>query len=236
MTNVDGRRNPRLSPEERRQRAQAAARARWDRQQAANRAEQTAQAVEVHAEVEDLMQDVAAGVQQVTEQGFSFRQYLPEELRDQFAQVSSNGDRLSNSEQIALLDLRISQLCSRLDTAESGRRWREVRVAMRNLTGAMQSGNTDAVGEALNALHIAINRGVHDVDNWDEMMEVIETRRRVTETELRRVRSAQEWISTQEALDLITVISESVNAHVTDPTAKALIAADIQRTIGVPGA
>jgi hypothetical protein len=100
----------------------------------------------------------------------------------------------------------------------------------------MRSGDQVRTAETLTELNSAINRGVNDADNWAEIMQAIEVRRRVTETELRRIRAANEFMSAQEALALITLISESVNRHVDNLGAKALIAADIAAAIGASGA
>ena len=243
-----------LTPEQRRERAIKANQARTAKRQAAQRAKATQRTAEpvapepepeplppeppppiYHETATQLMRDVAEGIHHLERNGFSFQEYLPHRLRERFRRANSTGDRLSNFEQVALLDLRISQICERIDTAESSLRWREARAAMRKLTVAMQQGDNDAVGEAYAELNSAINRGANDADNWVEMMGVIETRRRVTETELKRIRSAHDWISAQEAMDLITLISESVARHVVDPTAKALIAGDIERAIGAAG-
>jgi hypothetical protein len=182
------------------------------------------------------MSDVVQGVTRLDEHDFSFMPYLPQRLRDRFGEASASSDQLSNAQQIALVDLRVSQLLERIDTTESGRRWYETKAAMREFVVTMRSGDQVRTAETLTELNSAINRGVNDADNWAEIMQAIEVRRRVTETELRRIRAANEFMSAQEALALITLISESVNRHVDNLGAKALIAADIAAAIGASGA
>lgn len=241
----DGRGRSRLSPEERRERARRAAVTRWERERAAQRAETTVHAELIrgghqepdaeHGDVEGLLGDTITALTGLADQGFNFSAYVPARYRDRFIEATESEERLSNHQMISLVDLRVSMLLERVDTAESGQRWQECKAAMRELTVAMRSGQQEAVAQAFADLNTAVNRGVADHHNWQEIMNSIEVRRRVTETELKRIKAAEEFMSAAEALEIIQVIAESVNRHVQDAVAKALVQADIERAIGAAG-
>lgn len=229
----DGRGRSNLTPEQRTERARRAANARWSAQEASDRAETTIQAQ--HEDSVNLLGDTLHAMTGLASQGFDLASYVPARYRERFFEATDSNDRLNNSQQISLIDLRISMLLERIDTAESGARWQECRAAMREFTVAMQSGEPSQVSAALTALNASINRGVNDYHNWQEIFDSIEVRRRVTETEVRRIKAAEEFISTSEAFEIITLIAESVNRHVQDANAKALIQADIEAAIGAAG-
>jgi hypothetical protein len=63
---------------------------------------------------------------------------------------------------------------------------------------------------------------------------VIEQRRKLTESERRRLVDRQSSISSERAMALVGALVASVQAHVSDANAQKAISADISRLIAVP--
>jgi hypothetical protein len=93
---------------------------------------------------------------------------------------------------------------------------------------ARRSNSISAIVAELPALQLVIERGEADSTARREIMELIERRRRLVDSEIKRRIAAQESLTIDEAAHLVHVLSSSVVRNVTDPEARARIAQDIR--------
>lgn len=70
-----------------------------------------------------------------------------------------------------------------------------------------------------------------EAEVWGEVAELLEQRRRTVESERKRLVDMQQMITYEDAMLFVTVLSDSVRRHVTDPKQLASIAADIARLV-----
>lgn len=64
---------------------------------------------------------------------------------------------------------------------------------------------------------------------WAEIVQLVEQRRRLVESERRRLVDLQQYLTAEQALGLITAITASVRRHVHDREALRAISADVAR-------
>lgn len=161
-----------------------------------------------------------------------YSKYLPAQLLARYHESQEDAELLVLEEEIALLDARIADLLLRVDSGESGSMWRRLGAAWSEVEGTAP-GSADRL-VALAQLGDLIEGGASDYAAWAEVGDLIQQRRRLVESERRRLVEAQQTITAQQAMVLVSQLSQAVLAHVGDPHVRAAIAADIARLVG-PG-
>jgi hypothetical protein len=129
---------------------------------------------------------------------------------------------------IALTDARIIDLLQRVDTGEAGRIWREAQAAMGRVQRAQARGQVGALEVALGTVQRLITQGAADYAAWHEVGELLEQRRRLCESEQKRVTMAHEVLTAEQALMLMAQVVDVVRKHVPDRQVLRAIALDMQ--------
>jgi len=142
--------------------------------------------------------------------------YMPSRLLDRYREAASDGELLELRSEIALLDTRLSDLLTRVDHGESGSTWRKVRDAYNELRTGFITKDNDKVNDAFTSLDELIRRGVSDYAGWNEVQLIIEQRRKLVETERRRLVDMQQMISTEEAVNIYQALALAVKENVPD--------------------
>lgn len=117
-------------------------------------------------------------------------------------------------EGIKLADARIVDLLKRVDHGESGQLWTELEAAWRAIQTA-----TDAEGRrrALEDVGRLIKQGAADWQLWDQIFRTMEQKRRLQESEQKRLIAMGSMISAGEAINLAVALVSAVKAEVDDP-------------------
>lgn len=172
---------------------------------------------------------------------------LPVRLLSQYHQSMADPEYLSLKNEIALLDARIEDLLKRVDTGESGKLWKNLKAVADNLyqvvreqrredlDNVTRKGYEQLQQELTVELFDIIHSAKSDSDAWQDVMAVIERRRRLVATETARVDKATEYIRSEEAQTLIAALLNSIRANVTDRHILAAIQADFIRLVSASG-
>lgn len=164
---------------------------------------------------------------------------LPSRLLERYTESLADPELLGIREEISLTDSRIADLLLRVDTGEAGETWRSLKetyyVAKRAAEVINTVGRASVAGQkaedeffkAFEAIGILIAEGAQDYQAWDEVNNMVEQRRRLTETETKRLKEAQRMVTSEQATALVAALVASVKRHVTDRTALAAISSDI---------
>jgi hypothetical protein len=160
-----------------------------------------------------------------------YSRYMPPQLLDRYEEAIGDSTLLELRDDIALVDVRIADLLACLDTGESGARWKAVRQAFSAYKSA--HGTTGEVA-ALGTLQDAIMANNGDYDVWAEVSSWLEQRRKLCESERKRLVEMQQYVSVEQAMVLIAQVGASVRQHVTDPAALKAISADMARLVSTP--
>ena len=128
---------------------------------------------------------------------------LPPRLLATFAESLNDPELLSLRREISLVDARLTDLLSRVDTGEAGRLWREARDAMKQFRLARAAGDTVNMNRYLGEIEQILGRGVSDYSAWDEVMKAMAERRRLGEAENKRLVQAGQMLTLAQVLVLI---------------------------------
>lgn len=162
--------------------------------------------------------------------------YLPERLAERYQQAASDSELLSLREDVVLLDARLSELIERAGTGESAQAWVRVQKAMKGLQKVEAGGNPDKKREARFELEDAIERGGADIEVWAEIGDHLERRRKLTESERKRLIDMEQMVRADQAMALVAAVVASVRKHVEEPRVLANISADITALVYTDGA
>jgi hypothetical protein len=152
--------------------------------------------------------------------------YVPERLRERYEAAEDDAELLSLRSEVALVDARLADLLARVDSGESGKLWAELRRAYRAFIRARQAGLGEAA--ALATVERVIERAVGDHQAWAEIGELVEQRRKLTESESKRLVTLQQMITSEQAMAMIGRLVDIITRHVPDQRALSAIIVDIQ--------
>lgn len=160
--------------------------------------------------------------------------HLPKDLLDRYLTAAADPELTSVRDEVALLDVRVSQLLEALGETGNLRLWKDARAKL-DAFKAVGAKRKVGVGEARTALqHLddLIDAGLSAAATWDELRETLDLRRKMAETETKRMKDLHQTISIDRALALMALLVTEVRKHVTDRNALAAISAQFVRLTG----
>ena len=140
-----------------------------------------------------------SGVLSPTYKGKGYSKYLPTRLADAYQQALNDPDLVSLSSDIALMDVRLGEVLAKLDTGEAGAIWKRLAVACRE-------GDTELMA-------ILIERGANEYRQWEDILPLIEQRRKLVESESKRTQVLNQNVPAEKNLLLMGVILNSLRTH-----------------------
>ena len=156
-----------------------------------------------------------------------YSKYLPARLAGRYEEAAADPDLLVLRQDIALVDARLADLLKRVDKGESGHLWRDLKVTWEKLEAATD--DKDARTEALRMIRELIKRGASDSATWSEIHGTIDQRRKLVESERKRLVEMQQVITAERAMVMLSVILDIIKTHVTDRNTLASISEEIRR-------
>jgi len=153
--------------------------------------------------------------------------HLPSRLVETYLNYANSPEHLSMADELALLDTRMAELLTRLDTSDVKRAWLKVRHARQLLNGV--DSDDKRLDDAIGLLDEATGIKGEDAEIWDEICAIVEERRKVADSERKRVTDAQQVMTYEKANMLVAFLMSSVQTHVQDPQVLRAIADDMKR-------
>lgn len=155
--------------------------------------------------------------------------YLPKRLQESYQESISDKELLALRHEISVIDARIVDLFKRVDIGESGHLWLRSKEVLLQLRKALVSQDSKKVSEAIVELDDLIRKGSTDYGAWSEIENGIELRRRLVETERKRLVDMQQMITAEQAAAYLSAITLAVRENVSDPTILSRIQASFNR-------
>jgi hypothetical protein len=155
--------------------------------------------------------------------------FLPTRLADRFQEFMADPDALALYSEMALVDSRITELTERLETCDNRLAWSKVDQAM--LLIYKLGGLHESIDRAYQLLKQAKAAPAEEKEIWREINQLLETRRRLAQTEQNRIINAKQYLSLSEANAMLASVMEIVMNNVNDPTTRQLIATKLRETI-----
>lgn len=143
-----------------------------------------------------------------------FSKYLPKALDQQLQQLKEarqSADYFSLTEQIDLVELRISQLCSQLNTASSSKTWEDIEQARLDIMDAVKNNNPDKLTAALRTLESISAQGKKEYRAWDEVFKVQRHYNTLIQSERKKLIEDRLMLRVDEVYVMLRMIGEAVN-------------------------
>jgi len=145
-----------------------------------------------------------------------YSKYMPQRLMDRYLDALKDPELLAMRDDISLVDARMADLLQRVDTGEAGKTWAELRGAYKALISFMKANDGAGVKASLDDMSALIHKGYGDYVAWNEVMGAMEQRRKMVESERKRLLEMQQVITVEDTLGLMMRIIDAIKRNITD--------------------
>jgi hypothetical protein len=150
-----------------------------------------------------------------TYQGKGYSKYFPsKKLGEIFARSFEDPDLTRLRKDLAIVETRLVELIQSLESEQSGTLWTQIRKKHRELRRSKPGSAKSA--KLLREIGGLIERGSSDHFIWKEIGEQIELRRRLLDSETKRVLAAHQVMTAEEVRMLIDAVGNLIREHVKD--------------------
>jgi hypothetical protein len=153
-----------------------------------------------------------------------YSRHLPKHLAAAYETAMHDPELVSQRAELALLDARTAELLERLDM-DALPDWSELEDAWNQVKSA---GEWTAKRVAEARMDDLLERGTVQPQQWKELYEVINLRRRVATSEMRRLQLLNQTISAEQAMTLVRLLIDAVRRNITDPKQLQAIQDDLR--------
>lgn len=153
---------------------------------------------------------------------------LPRDMLEKYTEARTDPELLSLRDELALTDTRLAHLLENLDTGVQAQAWREMHALWRQFLRAQQAKDTGTMRLVLNRLGERIEASAQEENTWREINECVERRRKLVETEQRRLVNMSQVLTYERAAVLFGYITGVIQRHVTDRDTLAAISAEFR--------
>jgi hypothetical protein len=160
--------------------------------------------------------------------------YLPASLRARYLRALHDPDLLVLRSDLALQEARICDLLGRLEVGGGAELWPRAQKALNQFKAAQAERDASAMVAALTGLEDVIGAGQRDTDVWTALQATIEQKRRLAETETKRLSMAHRVLTEERAFELLHFVLHTLKARIADRALLALLVADFERVLGGP--
>lgn len=161
-----------------------------------------------------------------------FSKHLPSALRQHYEDNRRDPDVLVLMDELAVLDARLAQLLGTLDAGETGAKWAAARDIFSRIKAAQSAKDIGGMVNGLNALEAVINAGSADADVWRDVLTVIGLKRKVADTETKRLVRKHRVLTEDRAYELLRHVLHILRERIPDRKLLGLIGADLERVLG----
>ncbi len=152
-----------------------------------------------------------------------YSKYLPTQLVSRYRQAIKDPELLSVRDDVGLVDTRLADVLKKLNSAETGQRWKDTQKAFNELRRAMDTKDSVKLASAGVELDALIQGGADEAQAWQEIVMLLEQRRKLVESERKRLVEMQQMITAEQAMLFLNRVVDAVRTHVKDrPTLTAI--------------
>lgn len=156
---------------------------------------------------------------------------LPKRLRERAEEALEDPNLLALVEGVAALDARITDLFSRVDENAGAEAWQLLQEYLAEADRALRRQRPD-VGLARDQIALAVGvvrDGLAESALWRDVLDTMEQRRRLVDSEVRRRKDMDNYVTAEQALVFVHAVVETVRQHVDDHDVLSKISADLRR-------
>jgi len=154
---------------------------------------------------------------------------LPGHLIGRYEKARADPELLALRDEIALVDVRLAELLQRLETGESPGGWAQLRGVYGNLERAQSNNDVQGITTALQKFESIIEEGGQEDVTWGQTIALLDQRRKLVESERKRLVEMQQMLTTEQALALLARIQQVILDNVDDRRVITAISAEFKR-------
>jgi len=155
--------------------------------------------------------------------------YLPDKLVAKYEDARADIDLLSLRDELALLDARIGDILEKIRDKQTVDLWGSLSIELDSLEDSYMANDQVQIGNEIAGIRDLIKKGVEAEKGWAEIYTVVEGRRRVAETERKRLVEMNQMISSERAMVLLASILDVIKRNVKDGQTLSRIANEIRQ-------
>lgn len=159
---------------------------------------------------------------------------LPTRMLANFEAAAADPELLNLGYDIALVEARMIELVKRADSGESGRLWRELRSVYYEMRKAQRERRMGDFAALFDQLGDLISAGHSDSMAWGEAMQLVDTKRKLVESDQKRRIAMHDMVTGDQMKLVIATLINLVQTHVDDERAVLAIAEGLARHFGRP--
>ena len=157
---------------------------------------------------------------------------LPKRMLDDYHRSRQDPDKLALDNELALIDARMIDVLRRVESGESGQLWRILADQANEYELARAAKDGVLMAQSVNSIIALIRRGNADHAAWSEVMGLVERRRKIAESERKRLIQQHQVVGTEVAMALLGQLVTVVKEHVQDDDAIRAISDEYARLVG----
>lgn len=155
-----------------------------------------------------------------------YSKYMPPRLLERYQEAADDPELLELRHEIMLVDARLGDLLKRVDNGEALTLWEKARKANIEIQKAVHDENYGRLMVQCVELDYLIGSGLADYAAWSEIQALLDQRRKLVESERKRLVEAQQLITSEQAMTLVSALLDSVRRNVPDRSALSAIQAE----------
>jgi len=153
------------------------------------------------------------------------------DIAKKYQVILKNGTIMSNRYSVDLLDQRIGQLLERIDNDEAPERMAALYEIFQDVK-RNKGKNEAAMYAALSAMDVIMEAAYHDYEAWKQIMEILDTRRKLIDSEIKVVKDLKAILTAEQAKNMIAKLLAIIMDEIKDPKTLRRITYRFTRLIG----
>jgi hypothetical protein len=174
-----------------------------------------------------------AGVASATFKDGRYSKYMPARLMARYHESEQDTELLNLKAEVSLVDARLADLLSRVDSGEAKTLWEKARKVNQEIQKAVHDENYGRLLMQCSELDYLIGSGLADHEAWYEIQALLDQRRKLVESERKRLVEMQQMVSAASAMTLATALLEAVRRNVTDRAVLTAVQSDFNRLVNL---
>ncbi len=159
---------------------------------------------------------------------------LPSRLGEKLQSYMQDGDPHDLEAEIALIDLGIGDLVSKLDSGESMAAWQAAIAAYDEVMTAIAEQDTSAMQSSLTTLGSILRSGPAHMDIWAEIKSMADQKRKIVESNRRAVKEREEMLDRRQQAALMGAIAAAVARSFSSDEEKRRFAYELEGILNKP--
>ena len=169
------------------------------------------------------------GVDSMTFKTGRYSKYLPDRLVERYEEALNDVELMRLDDEIALVDAKLQDVLEQLPAESEGPGARQqLRDAHQRLEQAIAREDANATHAGVVMLGEAIASGRDECAAWGMILELIEQRRKLVDTERRRMLDEDQFISVERLMILVAALTDIIRRNVASREERAAVSNEIR--------